>query len=67
MTDLDKLLALLKESKREHTHCDDSWYCCGACRHPDHTLVEIGDCTCGAAEWNAKVDKALREFGPAER
>ena len=21
-----------------------------------------GDCTCGAAEWNAKVDAALREF-----
>ena len=40
MLDLDKLLELLKESKRDHDHCDDSWYCCGACRHPDHMLVE---------------------------
>ena len=78
MPDLDKLLALLKESKREHHHCDDVWYCCRACRHPDHMLVEgehIGDgiiektgrsfklgvCECGADEWNAKVDAAMRE------
>ena len=75
MSDTDVLLAgvlaLLAESKREHDHCDDSWYCCGACRHPDHMLVdgehvglipvggEPGACTCGAAEWNAKVDAAL--------
>ena len=41
---LDKLLALLAESKREHDHCDDCWYCrracCRACRHPDHGLYE---------------------------
>ena len=70
-----RLLALLAESKREHDHCDD---CCGACRHSDHGLDEgehlgegdftlslgPGDCTCGAAEWNAKVNAALREYGP---
>ena len=39
MPDLDKLLELLKESKREHTHCEDVWYCCRACRH-NHMLVE---------------------------
>ena len=32
MTDLDKLLELLAESKREHDHCEDAWYCCRACR-----------------------------------
>ena len=78
MPDLDKLLELLKESKREHYHCDDSWYCCRACRHPDHMLAEgenigssvvggltfePGVCTCGASEWNAKVDAALQEPG----
>ena len=82
MPDLDKLLELLKESKREHYHCDDSWYCCGACRHQNHMLVEgehvgmipigveigvkPGTCTCGAAEWNAKVDHAIRTFGCVE-
>ena len=81
MPDLDKLLELLKESKREHVHCDDCWYCCRACRHPDHMLnagehlgagfdmlsirksLIPGGCTCQAAEWNAKVDAALREYG----
>ena len=46
MPELDELLELLMESKREHTHCEDVWYCCRACRHPDHMLVEgehIGD------------------------
>ena len=78
------LFELLKESKREHYHCDDCWYCCRACRHDDHQLVDgehlgegcytwptashsyrhnPGVCTCGAAEWNAKVDAALRKFG----
>ena len=84
MPDLDKLLELLKESKREHDHCDDCWYCCRACRHPDHVLYEgdhlgegndtlsieksfiPGTCTCGAAEWNAKVDREIRTFGSVE-
>ena len=76
-SDIGTLLALLAESKREHAHCeDDAWYCCRACRDPDHGLVageHLGEghdtwprdhpvvpgvCTCGAAEWNAKVDEA---------
>ena len=75
MGTIDKLLGLLKDAKREHSHCEDVWYCCRACRHPDHMLHEgehigssltvdlfkPGVCTCGAAEWNAKVDAALRE------
>ena len=28
--DIGPLLALLAELKREHDHCEDSWYCCGA-------------------------------------
>ena len=76
LADIHTLLALLAESKREHEHCDDCWYCCRACRHSDHGLYEgehlgegddtlsigasfkPGDCTCGATEWNAKVDAA---------
>ena len=66
-----RLMALLRESKREHLHCDDSFYCCGACRSSDHGLAEGetvgvgwrrdggGACTCGAAEWNDRVDAEL--------
>jgi hypothetical protein len=51
---------------REHYHCDDSWYCCGACVHPDHGELSSanpdripGKCNCEAEEWNNKVRKAL--------
>lgn len=30
----EPLVALLRESRREHLHVeDDTWYCCGACTH----------------------------------
>ena len=72
-----EVLALLEESKREHVHCEDVWYCCRECRHPDHMLIEgehLGDsivfgvtfesgvCSCGAAEWNNKVNAMLHKF-----
>jgi hypothetical protein len=66
------LVSLLRESKRSHFHCDDSWYCCRACRHPDHGLEEDehlgknpdsvlcdGSCTCGVDAWNKKIDEVL--------
>jgi hypothetical protein len=61
---------LLAESVREHYHCEDSWFCCGKCTHPDHdgeyphthdgeaARVE-GVCNCRADAWNAKVEAAL--------
>src|SRR2546430_2375640 len=69
----EPLMALLQESKREHYHCDDSWYCCGKCTHQDHVLHEgeylsshggeaartSGACNCGADKWNARVDAVL--------
>lgn len=72
---VESLKALLRESKREHTHCDDSWYCCGRCQHPDHILNEnefldshtdegartSGVCNCAADAWNIRVDEALAE------
>lgn len=32
----EPLMNLLRESKREHYHCEDSWYCCGKCDHDCH-------------------------------
>lgn len=34
------LLTLVRESRRSHYHCGDSWYCCGRCIHPDHSSRE---------------------------
>lgn len=34
------LLTLLQESRRSHYHCDDSWYCCGACTHKCDAVEE---------------------------
>ena len=78
---LQRLMVLLPTLKREHSHGEDVWYCCRACRHPDHWLLEgehigssltvdlfkPGVCTCGAAEWNAKADDALRWFDEVRR
>lgn len=58
---IDLLEALLRESKREHLHCDDSYYCCNKCDSPDHYEPSPHEpCTCGADEWNKRVDEALR-------
>lgn len=32
----ETLRQIVEASRREHYHCDDSWYCCGKCTHPDH-------------------------------
>lgn len=69
----EPLVKLVKASYRSHYHCDDSWYCCGKCVHPDHSdhfddypashdgegARTQGLCNCGADAWNAKIDKAL--------
>ncbi len=65
-----RLADLLVESKRDHTHCDDSWYCCGKCRAADHLLSADewlssnryrtgGVCSCGADAWNKRVDEII--------
>ena len=67
---VDDLRDLLRESKRQHYHCDDSWYCCPRCDCPDHPSgpPSLGaertgkdECDCGATKWSAKVDAALGE------
>jgi hypothetical protein len=67
-------IALLRESRRHHAHCDDDWYCCALCDNADHgpgplgghggeSPREEGVCGCGAAEWNARVDAMLARLG----
>lgn len=69
----EPLMQLARDARRGHYHCDDSWYCCGKCTHPDHSdgdedyLVshdgeakrEEGVCNCGADAWNTRVDQVL--------
>lgn len=73
MLESNELVSLLRESKRKHYHCDDSWFCCGKCDSPDHPggLYSHeggsgpdrtrGVCNCGADTWNARVAAALGE------
>lgn len=69
-THAEMLMSLLRESRREHHHCDDTWYCCKKCSHDcfgelpsaygrKGEIVLGALCTCGADEWNARVDAAL--------
>ncbi len=65
------LIDLVEAFRREHYHCDDSWYCCGKCMHSDHFPTHeedypsshdgrvSGKCDCGADAWNARVDAAM--------
>jgi hypothetical protein len=55
----EPLVALVRESKRRHYHCDDSFYCCPLCDESDHAGAKGTDCTCGADDWNARVNAVL--------
>lgn len=72
---IESLESALKQSKREHYHCDDSWYCCGKCQHGDHLLC-IGEyldshdgeaarvsgvCNCGTDLYNKTIDSILQD------
>lgn len=72
---IESLESTLRRSKREHGHCDDSWYCCGKCQHPDHMLHEgeyldshdgeaarvSGVCNCGTDIYNKTIDNLLQD------
>lgn len=50
----------LREAKRSHSACDDPWYSCPM--HEDgcsDSSREKDECTCGAEEHNAKIDRSL--------
>jgi hypothetical protein len=58
--EIGRLKAIVAESCRKHTYCEDSWYSCpkaeGGCSNDS-----VGsDCDCGADKWNARIDSALR-------
>lgn len=68
----EPLMNLLRESKREHLHEQDTVgrsYCCPQCTCQSWPDDPEGDfeptpnsdepCTCGADTWNAKVDRVL--------
>lgn len=55
--EIDRLKALLLESKRNHYICDDCWYSCPASGECCNENSEL--CDCGADAWNTKVNEAL--------
>jgi hypothetical protein len=59
-----RMAGVLEASKTPHYHCDDSWFCCRMCEHPDHGgSWAAGDCTCGAEAHNARIDEILGDSG----
>lgn len=57
---IEELRALLLESKREHYVCDgDCWFSCPKSGQNCNDDRDSDECTCGADEWNAKVDALL--------
>ena len=70
MTLEEQVRELAELARRQHYHCDDSWFCCPMCDHPDHpngvaaaALERVGQrrCDCGADALNARVDTILRK------
>ena len=63
----EPLTTIVRDAQRHHDHCDDYWYCCGACDHPDHDgeppAMRKGQtadiCDCGAQAWNDRIEEAL--------
>lgn len=54
------LVLLARDSRRQHYHCDDSYYCCPRCTSDDHGYPSSDKpCDCGADEWNSRVDAVL--------
>lgn len=60
---------VLRESKRAHDTCEDSWYSCGAATGDYECSNDSrkGACDCGADAWNAKVDAALARLDAARK
>ncbi len=69
-----RLVGLIEELRPGHYHCDDPFYCCGACRDESHMLEEYehlsdhvggenprvgGVCSCGADQRNAQINDIL--------
>jgi hypothetical protein len=67
ITELEQEVERLREfidtrCRRTHYECEDCWYSCpkapGGCCNDDKE-----GCTCGADEWNARIDEALNAEG----
>ena len=52
----EPLMALLRETRREHNDTDEG-YC--PRNYPDHWTVSKAKCICGADAWNVRIDAAL--------
>lgn len=56
---IEKMLNFLKNTKRTHYYCEDSWYSCP--RHEDG-CSDSGkgtECNCGADDYNASAEALI--------
>ena len=57
--DVEPLIALLREAKREHfVNEEECYYSCASLQPTESRL--FGPCTCGADDWNARIDEVLK-------
>jgi cytochrome c1 len=54
------LKALLREGKSSHHDCEDYWYSCPKAKDGYGDASQGDKCICGADEWNAKIEEAIR-------
>jgi hypothetical protein len=58
---IDAIKEIAKLAKREHYYCVDSWYSCpkaeDGCANDDY---DENECSCGADEHNAKIEKLIK-------
>mgnify|MGYP000273836297 CR=1 FL=1 len=60
-------LEVLKNNRRTHHYCEDTWYSCP--KHEDGCAndSEGDECNCGADEANAEIDQAIIGFPQRSR
>ena len=57
--EVEPLIALLREAKREHfVNEEECYYSCASLQPIGSRL--FGPCSCGADEWNARIDGVLK-------
>ena len=57
--EIERLRKLLRESRKSHRYCDDSWYSCPKAEGECGDETAGTECRCGADEWNARIDAIL--------
>lgn len=65
---VDVLFRFAEESRRDHYYCDgDPWFSCPKCSEGCADDNRGTDCTCGADEYNEKIDRLFARIASPGR